>query len=397
MLTDNLLTPEAIANPYPIYDRLRAERPVWWDPYQQGWMLTRYSDVSRALRDPRLTTAHSVRQSADVAPQLRESLEQMTRCFGTWLVFTDPPENSRMHNLVKRGFAKDAIVHSESRIEALAQECLQGIPNGSSFDVVAGFAQPIATISLALMLGVERKDVGRLQQWTENLVTFFGTHVPTKTAIDSFHQMLSYLKASASHLRSCPGEELIDLLLRAESGGVVRDEEELLFNWIFLLLVGHTTTTTLISAGILALLMNPDQMETLRANADLATVAVEEFLRYESPIQVVSRTALQDVDYGGKFIRKGEPLLLSLGAANRDPDEFEDPNRLHVGRVANNHLAFIQGPHVCVGAPLARLEGRIAIKAILQRFSKLELAGPIAWKPNLALRRLEHLHVRVVG
>lgn len=390
--------PEVIADPYPVFHRLQAEDPTHWSEILGGWVLTRYDDVKACLNDRRL--------SADrITPFLehqpgggRPEVQELSRLVGRWAVFTDPPTHTRLRQLMNKAFTPRAVERLRPRIEEVANNLIDRIQDQGQMDVIRDFAYPLPVIVIAEMLGVPTEDRDRLKAWSDELALFIGSALGTldkyERARRGVEEMTEYFHALVAVRRCGPRDDVISGLIAAEERGAVLSEDELVATCVLLLFAGHETTRNLIGNGILALLRHPDQLQTLREDPSLAPSAIEELLRYDGPTQAQVRVAMEDFELYGKRIQPGQRIFTMINAANRDPDRFADPDRLDLRRGDNYHLAFGSGIHFCIGAPLARLEGQIAITTLLQRLSALEPPTDAPdWLDSLVFRGVRSLPV----
>ena len=390
-----LLDPEVLANPYPLYHRLRSEAPVHWDRFLHSWVVTRYPDVLRVL--------HSF--SADRTPtpdQLTRmglsALNPIAAVMVKQMLFLDPPDHTRLRGLASAAFTPRRVEVLRTHIQKIVDELLDRVQDKGGMDVIADFAAPMPAIVTAGMLGVPAEDHVKLKQWSADFAEMLGNfqHNPDRIprVLDSTSKLTSYFQAAIHELRERPREGLIHSFMTAEVDHDRLTDEEIIANCIVTMVGGQETTTNLIGNGLLTLLRHPEQLERMRDEPGLLPSAVEELLRYESPSQHTGRIAPQDVEIGGQIIRKGQAVMAIMAAANRDPDQFPDPDRLILNRTENKHLAFGWASHFCFGAPLARMEGQIAFLTILRRLPNLKLApGPLKWRNNSGLRGLTALPV----
>jgi len=393
----HLLDPEVLANPYPLYHRLRSEDPVHWDPFLHAWVVTRYADVITvfqrflANRTPTPEQLTALGLSA-LTPLAQVMVRQM--------LFLDPPDHGRVRGLAAKAFTPRRVEVLRSHIQDITASLLDAVlARGTGrMDVIADLAYPLPAIVTAELLGVPTSDWKQLTTWSGDFAQVLGNfqHNPDHASrvLRSLEEMLSYFRAAVREQRDHPRDGLISALLNAEIDGDRLTEEEVVANVIVTMVGGQETTTNLIGNGILTLLRKPDQLELLRADLSLVPSAVEELLRYESPSQQTARLAPDDVMLGGKVNRKRQAVIAVMGAANRDPERFPDPDRLDLTRQDNRHVAFAWASHFCFGAPLARIEGQTAFETVLKRMPNLQLApGPVTWRENLGLRGLTALHV----
>ena len=391
----HLLDPEVLANPYPLYKRLRSEDPVHWDPFLHAWVVTRYADVVTVFQ-------HFSADRTPTPEQLTalglEALTPLARVMVLQMLFLDPPAHGRVRGLASKAFTPRRVEVLRSHIQDITNSLLTAVKAQGHMDVLAELAIPLPAIVTAEMLGVSTSDWKQLTKWSADFAGVLGNfqHNPEHATqvIKSLEGMIEYFREAIREQRKHPRDGLIHALVTAEIDGDRLTEEEVIANTIVTMVGGQETTTNLIGNGILTLLRHPDQLERLKSDPSLIPSAVEELLRYESPSQQTARLAPDDVMLGGKLIRKRQAVIAVMGAANRDPERFPDPDRLDLGRQDNRHVAFAWASHFCFGAPLARIEGQIAFKSVLERIPNLSLdPGPITWRENLGLRGLTALHV----
>ena len=389
-----LIDPPAgfVDDPYPWYAQLRRESPVHWLG-ERSFFLSRYDDVLAAYRDPRTSSD----KHAEFTPKFGDSplLEHHT----TSLVFNDPPLHTRVRRLIMGALNQRAIKKMEQGLIQLIDELLDDIENQSSVDMISGFAARIPIEVIGNLLNVPRDERAPLRDWSLAILSALEP-IPKPQVLQTGNQAVieftDYLKILVSDRRQSPGDPAVDVLTRliqGEKDGEKLTESELLHNCIFLLNAGHETTTNLIGNGLHALISHRDQLERLAAEPALADSAVEELLRFESPLQLNNRLTTESMTIGEKTIPAGTFLTLGVGAANRDPDHFDRAEHLDIGRSPNNHLAFGQGRHACSGMNVARLEGRIAFAAVARRFPSIDLSGTPERDPRIRFRGFRHLPV----
>jgi cytochrome P450 len=393
----HLLDPEVLANPYPLYQRLRDEAPVHWDPYLHAWVVTRYEDAVTVLKSYRAArTPPPQRLSALGLGELTPIAELMVR----QMLFLDPPEHRRVRRLAAAAFTPRRVAKLREHIRQVAEELVERLPARGDFDVMAALANPLPAIVTAEMLGVPTADHDRLKSWSQQFAEMLGNfqHNPgrARKTLRSVEEMVAYFSDAVRREAVAPTAGLVNALATAEVDGDRLSEPEVVANVIVTMVGGQETTTNLIGNGLLALLRHPEQLERLRADPAIMPSGVEELLRYESPSQHTARLAPADTSLGGKEIAENAAVIAVMGAANRDPERFEQPDQLDLGRADNRHLAFGWAGHFCFGAPLARIEGEIAFQTLLNRFPRLSLTPghTIRWRPNLGLRGLTELYVR---
>ncbi|MFZ0283964.1 MAG: cytochrome P450 [Terriglobales bacterium] len=390
-----LLDPDVLANPYPLYHRLRNEDPVHWDPFLHAWVVTRYQEVTRVLQDFSANRTFTPQQLEEMG------LSQLSPIAGVMvkqMLFMDPPDHTRLRGLCSQAFTPRRVEMLRSRIQGIADRLIDAMLPDGRMDVVRDFAAPLPATVTAELLGVPTADHVQLKAWSADFAEMLGNfqHNPDRTqrVLRSLQEMTAYFRAAIAAAREHPGEGLVQHLLLAEVDGNHLSEEEIIANLIVTMVGGQETTTNLIGNGLLTLLRNPDVLHQLRSDLSLIPSAVEELLRYESPSQHTARIAPADVELGGKQIKGKDAVIAVMGAANRDPQRFPYPDLLDITRKDNRHVAFGAGAHFCFGAPLARMEAQIAFAALLQRLPELKLeTEAVTWRNNLGLRGLTALWV----
>jgi cytochrome P450 len=392
-----LLDQEVLANPYPLYHRLQNEDPVHWDPFLHTWVVTRYEDVMTVLQHFSASRTPTPEQLTALG---LSALTPLAEVLVRQMLFLDAPAHGRIRGLVSKAFTPRRVEKLRSHIQDITKSLLDAVQAQGHMDVIANLAYPLPAIVTAEMLGLPTSDWEQLTTWSAIFAEALGNfqhnpeHAPQ--VMRSLEEMCAYFHGAIRKHRQHPQDDLVSALLTAEVDGDSLTEEEVVANSIMLMTGGQETTTNLIGNGILTLLRHPDQLEKLQADRFLIPSAIEELLRYESPIQYTSRLAPQDMQMGGKTIRKRQAVIAVMGAANRDPERFPDPDRLDLARRDNRHLAFAWGAHFCFGATLARLEGEIALETMLRRMPNISLEpGPVTWRENLGFRGLTALPVRI--
>ena len=391
----HLLDPEVLANPYPLYQQLRTEDPVHWDHFLHAWVVTRYADVITVLQR---FSANRTPTAEQLTALGLESLTPLARVMVHQMLFLDPPAHGRVRGLASKAFTPRRAEALRGHIQEITDSLLDAVQGKGEMDIIADLAYPLPAIVTAEMLGVPTLDWKQLTTWSGNFAQVLGNfqHNPDHAAqvIQSLEEMIAYFRAAIRENEKHPREGLIHALMTAEQDGDRLTEEEIIANTIVTMVGGQETTTNLIGNGMLSLLRNPASLAQLQADSSLIPSAVEELLRYESPSQHTARLAPDDVQLGGKTIRKRQAVIAVMGAANRDPERFPDPDRLDICRPDNRHVAFAWAAHFCFGAPLARIEGQTAFETVLRRMPEIALKpGPITWRENLGLRGLTALPV----
>jgi len=391
-----LLDPDVLADPYPLYRQLRSEDPVHWDPFLHAWVVTRYADVVQVLH-------HFSANRTPTPEQLSElnlsALNPIAEVMVRQMLFLDPPDHTRLRALASAAFTPRRVEQLRSHIQDVMNTLLDEVVGKGSMDVIEDFASPAPAIVTAELLGVPARDHVQLKTWSQDFAEMLGNfqHNPDRFSrvLRSVENLCSYFQNEMREQRTSPRDGLIRAMMEAEVDGASLTEEEIVANLIVTMVGGQETTTNLIGNGLLTLLRHPEEMERLRTDSSLIPSAVEELLRYESPSQHTARLAPADVELGNRQIRKRQAVIAVMGAGNRDPERFEDPDRLDLARKDNRHLAFGWAAHFCFGAALARLEGQIAFETLLRRLTnlKLDTKAPLQWRHNLGLRGLTALPV----
>lgn len=399
---DDLLSPEAVRDPYPLLAALREADPVHWSARHRAWLITRHDDCAAAHTDRRLSSDRMTPMLA----RLRErraspQLIAMVSVLAGWMTFRDGEDHRRLRRLVNRAFTPRVVAQMRDRILAITDELIDELPGSGEIDLVAAFAYPLPAIVIAEMLGVPSADRDRFKAWSADIssLVFGAVDDPDRhdRAESGMTELVEYFEGL---IEASPGhgdETLLDHLVRVRTeDGDALSRNELLAMCTLLLFGGHETTTNLLGSGLLALLRNPVQRRRLLDDPALAAPAVEELMRFDGPSRLSVRVAAEPLELRGRSIEPGDRVFLMIGAANRDPERFEEPDVLDVGRTPNQQIGFGLGPHYCLGAPLARLEGQIAIPRLLGRLPDLRLdeAAELSWRPTLLSRSLVALPAR---
>lgn len=390
-----LLDPDVLADPYPLFHQLRREDPVHWDPFLHCWVVTRYSDVIRVLRD---FSAQCTPSSEHLTKIGLSALNPVAKVMVKQMLFLDPPAHTRIRSLAAAAFTPQRVEVLRSHIRDIVRTLLAKVKPNGRMDVIADLAEPLPSIVTAEMLGLPVEDHRQLKLWSQDFAEVLGNFQQNPDRVSKLlkttEDMTAYFR-SAMRKENLRPDGLVSSLMNAEIAGDRLTEDEVIANSIITMVGGQETTPNLIGNGVLALLRNPDQLEKLRATLSLIPSAVEELLRYESPSQQTARLAPEDIELGGKQIRKGQVVRAVMAAANRDPERFPDPDRLDITRPDNRHVAFGHGGHFCFGAPLGRLEGQIAFEEMVRQLPRWSLEpGPLVWRTNLGLRGLTSLPIK---
>jgi len=366
------MDPEFVADPYPTYHRLRSEDPVHESPLG-FWVLTRYEDVVASLRDPRFAKEPMI---AAVAARLGFDAGAV----GISMLDRDPPDHTRLRGLASKAFTPRVVERLRPRVQEIVDGLLDRVERAGTMDLIEEFAYPIPVNVICEMLGVPVEDHEQFKGWSLDLARGLDSIMlgpesdVVKRSGKAREGLSNYIRQLIGERRSAPRGDLLSALIATEEAGDKLSEPELVAMSILLLVAGHETTVNLIGNGMLALLRHPDQLRQLRERPDLIGSAVEELLRYDGPVQRTARTPSEDVTIGNRTIPGGAIVMPFIGAADRDPAQFRDPDRLDITRTENRHIAFGLGIHFCLGAPLARIEGQIAISTLVKRMPKLALA-----------------------
>ncbi len=394
----NIASPEFKANPYPFYARLRAEAPVYrmtLPTKESAWLVTRYDDVVAVLKDERFVkNAANALTPVQIANQrwFRKLFKSMHS-----MINQDPPDHTRLRALVGKAFTPRLIEQMRPRIQEITDQLLNKVQSRGRMDLIRDYALPLPTIIISEMLGVPAADRHWFHHWSNAVMSAAYSTWGLVKSVPNTMLFLRYIRGFIEKRRAEPHEDLVSALIAAEEAGASLTTSEMVAMIFLLLVAGHETTVNLIGNGMLALLEHPDQMEKLRSNPSLIKSAVEEILRYTNPVDTATeRYARKDVTIAGVTIPRGDMVFAIIASANRDERQFANPDALDIAREPNRHLAFGLGSHFCLGAPLARLEGQIAIATLLDRVQDLRLAvapDTLRWKRGLLLRGLESLPV----
>jgi cytochrome P450 len=400
-LDDALASPRFSADPYSTYRLLREESPVHWcEPWQQ-WVITRYDDVLAVNKDARrFSSAGWERKFVSQLPSELQRLPHMARHYSTKVLsMTDPPEHTRLRRLVVRSFTPRVLETIRPHIESLAEGLLDRVDSRKRMDAIADFAYPLPAIVIGELLGAPENAREQFMRWSADIVAFVGTgHPEPERALrteQTLREFEKFLEPIVRDRRANPRDDLISILASPAEDGEQLTDGELVSTCIVLMFAGHETTANLIGNGLLALFRHPEQLELLKADPKLTERAVEELLRYDSPVQRNRRVAKEDLELRGKTISKGDAVMVFMGSANRDPQKFANPDELDITRSPNPHMAFGYGIHFCVGAALSRIEAPVAIRALLRRFPNARLAPDFQerWRHNITFRGLESLEL----
>jgi pimeloyl-[acyl-carrier protein] synthase len=391
-------TPEFVDNPYPIFNRLRSEVPVWWSSRSKYWIVSTYADARSILRDLKYEKGfHRLNQGpaiVDLIPQVRT----MKKTAKNWMLQMDPPDHTRIRSLVNKAFTPKIVNDMRDHIESIATALLDEVQSKGEMELMHEFAFPLPVMVIADMLGVPRADRNKFKRWSDSLVGALNPRrelFKVANAGSAVDELTKYLLPLVEERRKHPKDDLISLLVQAEEAGNKLTLDEVLSNCILLLVAGHETTVNLIGNAVLSLLRNQDQLSLLKDQPDLIKPTIDEVLRYESPVQIVRRVASENLELRGHKIKKDDTVIIFLGSANRDPERFENADKFQITRTDNKHLAFSEGIHHCIGASLAETEAQIASKNLFARMPNLQLkTDKVEYKMPFALRGPKALPVR---
>jgi cytochrome P450 len=397
----DIVSPEAIRDPYSYFGALRESAPVVWGARQRSWIVTRHELITAALKDKRFSSDriapfidHKL-SGEEADPQVRSAFEVLRN----WLVFNDAPTHTRLRGLIHKAFTPRAVKIMQEHIATLSKELLAALPRGDDVDLLHEFTYPLPAIVIAEMLGVPPEDRDRFRGWSEHVAAIvsasFGDPQRHERAAQGMNELARYCFGLVRHYTEHPADNLMTGLIRAREDEARLSEAEIVATCTLLLFAGHETTANLMASATLALLRHPDQLAALREGRVAPSVAVEELLRYDGPGKAVVRVLAEDVELEGQRMREGQRVFLVLAAANHDPRVFDEPEQLVLDRDPNPHIAFGHGFHYCLGASLARLEAATALPILLNGLPELQLTGaPLTWQPVFLTRGLQELRVR---
>jgi cytochrome P450 len=400
-------------DPYPGYQTLRASGPIHWNEEFCGgaWLLTDYADVASALKDPRFSVRRAGGWANSSGSEALVELREFKRIFSRSLLFVDAPQHTRLRQVMNAGFKPAALTALAPQIQRIVDELLNTIMDNAgrsgvtgaesvvNFDFMRDFARPLPALVIADMLGIDGADRADFVAWSDDIADFIGSPTPTieiaRRAQAGLIAMNDYFRGLLPQRRLHPGNDLVSQLILAEKQGGIITTKELLAQCCTLLFAGHETTRNLLGNGMLALLQRPEQWNELKRDTSLMPSALRELLRFDSPVQYTGRRLKVDIALHGRQMKKGDLVIPLIGAANRDPSRFTEPDTLDLRRNEGSHLSFGYGPHVCIGATLTYLEADIAFRSVMQRLPHLQLADEtLSWGHNAVYRSLNRLSCR---
>lgn len=389
-----------IQDPLPPLLWLQEHDPIHWSPILKGWVFTRYEDVratqlGKGMSADRLTPFYQ-----SLASEEQTKLADAVRFLNTWVAFKDPPEHGRLRTMMNRAFSPAVVRRLDASIEDIVQILLQRLAGKSEFDFIADFANPLPATVIMDLLGVARSDMESLREWSAWIQPFLGSATVADNKYDLVRDgilhMVDFFRAAVADRDPDLHDDLIADLVRRHRAGELT-EDEIIGTCILFLFAGHETTTNLIGNGMRALMAHPQAMADLRAEPELMAGAIEEVLRWDGPTGALVRIVITDHERMGRHLRAGDRVFVMVNAANRDPRQFSQPELFDIRRSPNPHLSFNTGPHFCLGAPLARSEGAIAIRRFLEAYSSIQPTGdPVEYMDTLVMRGVREMPVRVV-
>ncbi|GGO01639.1 cytochrome P450 family protein [Saccharibacillus kuerlensis] len=381
-----LFTREFSQNPYPVYARLREEEPIaklMFPDGQFGWMITRYEDAVEVLKDNRF-----IKDMTKIYGSTGQSI------FTSNMLFSDPPDHRRLRGLVQQAFTPKLIEGMREHIQQIADKLLDAVEGREHIELIDDYAFPLPIIVISEILGVPTSDQDKFRIWSNSIIGASNSEGSSEV-YQHMQEFTAYLGTWFEKVRREPGDDLISQLIAAEEAGERLSEQEIYGVVSLLIIAGHETTVNLIGNGIISLLQHPEQLHMLRDNPDLIKGAIEEMLRYNGPVEFsTSRWAGEDLEFRGHSMKRGDLVVVALDSADRDGSQFDDPDLFDITRERSRHLAFGHGIHMCLGAPLARLEGEIAVNTLLRRFPNIRLredAGKLEWRPGMIVRGVKEI------
>lgn len=395
----NPMTDEFIQDPYPWYQRMREQEPVFWSDKSKQWMLTRWDDVNEVIRDISFGKKFQPAQRSWFTKFLKPENFSLLGATSHFMLRQDPPDHTRLRGLVNKAFTPKMIEQLRPHIETISHSLIDKVEAAGEMNLMTDFAFPLPVTVISEMLGVPPQDLHKIKDWSTPITFAFdlgGGFDPRKllAANKAIGEFIAYLRPIANDRRKNPKDDLISALVQAEEEGNKLTEDELLANCVLLLLAGHETTVNLIGNGVHALLTHPEQLALLKSKPELMPQAVDEILRWNSSVQLVRRVVKEDTELKGKKLKKDDLMVLFVGAANRDPAMFTDPDKFDITRTDSKYLSFGAGIHHCLGWSLAKTEGEIAFSTLLKRLPNLKLkTNKVQFRAHPALRGLKELQV----
>jgi cytochrome P450 len=395
---DNFLTPLFFQNPYPFYQILQEQEPVFWSEKKNAWMVTQYVDVSDGLRDPRLSVKRNAIRPVGLPNSISEELDPLRAFYSLWLMYLDPPTHTRLRKIANKAFTNQFVEDSKPAIKAVIEQTMSTLRANGYMEIMSEFASPFTVAGLASLLGIPEGDYPLVQNWSQKLVGFLGLGqfdlAKARETQQAYLALRDYLTPFIAYRRTTTNAtDLLFHLVNAQEHGQGLSDEELLATYANILIDGHEPIAYTVVAGMRLLLSNRDQYQQLVQNPSLIANAVEEIVRFEPPFQYAGRIAKEDLSIGGKLIKKGDKVLLMLGAANHDPAIFADPGSFDITRQVQKHRAFGFGTHYCLGAPFALAVLPEAFSSLLQLPELRLMTQEFEWLHSLGYRKLQSLQV----
>jgi cytochrome P450 len=393
--------PATINDPIPHLRRLQQTEPVYWSDVLRGWVITRYEDVKRVLRNDNFSADRISPFFEAMPPEKQQPIKELIRYLNTWVAFKDPPEHTRLRQLMRTVFTPAAVAEMSGFIESAVDHLLAELEGKKQIDFIEEFAYPLPAMVILEMLGLPQSDMDLLKDWSNKMQLFIGsaTTSPHKYALaeEGAIQMAAYFREVIRDREEHPGSDMITKLLAIRDSDDTLTEDEVIGTSMLFLFGGHETTTNLIGNGIRALLLHPDQMALLRNRPELIDSAVEEMLRYDGPTGASVRIVKESHQFHDKWLESGQRVFVMIHAANHDLDAFEAPDTFDITREPNHHLTFNYGAHFCMGAPLARLEGKIAMARLIEHFPNLTLSDDeFEYMDTMVMRGVRNMSVELV-
>ena len=398
----DFISKDYIDNPYKTYNLMRSHKPILFSQATRLHWVTKMEFAQEMLRDKRFSVDD---RKYPIAEKRRKEFKKAGREImleqfeNPSMLKLDPPDHSRIRKLVQYGFTNRYITSLEPEIKKIVEDCLDKVHNQDSFDLIEDLAKPLPAIVIAKMMGLPNEDLDQFQAWSEDLLVGVGGIGTSKEDIkksgDAYEALIRYFEEIILSRKNSPGDDFIGKLIQAEESGDKLNIKEMYGTCLLLLIAGHETTTRLIGNGMFTLFNHLDQMSLIKNNYELIPNAIEEMLRYEPPVHATVRFAENEMVYDGKTYKRGTPFAVSIAGANRDPEANKDPNEFNITRENIKHISFGYGPHMCIGASLARIESKIAFECLFERFKNLELEdkNPV-WGRNLIFRGFDNLRLK---
>ena len=394
--------PAFLSDPFPLYRRMREEDPVHWSPRLKSWVLTRYDDIKAICLDREVSSDRLRPYFATLPGEEAARIGQIVRYLTHWMVFRDPPEHTRLRRLTSKVFNLQSMNAMRPAAEELTQWLFERIGNRREIDFVADFAGPLPALVIMAMLGVPREELAKVKRMSDEMALFIGSSRMSQDKYDiaesATKEMAAFFLELIQDRKKNPQKDLLSQLVQLDDDGDRLSEDELVATCILLLFAGHETTTNHIANGLLSLLSFPSELNALRDQPEIAQRAIEELLRYDGPSGAQVRVVKVEQEMRGKLLKPGDRVFIMLNAANRDPEAYEQPDRLHLSRGGPAHLTFGFGMHICLGFPLARMEGQVALPAVVRHWREMALAVPeerIEWLNSMVFRGMKAMPLRV--